>query len=175
MQDHVSRLVGLEGFEVKGVIEEGGQLDLEVELAARAGCCPGCGRSSVEVKERPVVRVRDQDPLFHPTEERTNHELDNPEAAHCASMPFGDHSFTVEAAGDAVTLRERAIALERAAAAPLLKLVGAAAVAASKLGGRRPRRARAEPRGAVQELAKGLKSVASSADTTWHGPRIRCP
>ena len=59
MQDHVSRLVGLEGFEVKGVIEEGDQLDLEVELVARAGSCPRCGRGSVDVKERPVVRVRD--------------------------------------------------------------------------------------------------------------------
>ena len=59
MQDHVSRLVGLEGFEVLGVIEEGGRLDLEVELAARAGCCPRCGRASLEVKERPRVRVRD--------------------------------------------------------------------------------------------------------------------
>jgi transposase len=59
MQDHVSRLVGLEGFEVKGVIEEGGRLDLEVELAAGAGCCPDCGRASLEVKDRPRVRVRD--------------------------------------------------------------------------------------------------------------------
>ena len=59
MQDDLSRLVGLEGFEVKGVIERGDRLDLEVELVARAGCCPGCGRSSVDVKERPRVRVRD--------------------------------------------------------------------------------------------------------------------
>jgi transposase len=59
MQDHVSRLVGLEGFEVKRVIEVGDRLDLEVELVARAGCCPRCGRSSVDVKDRPVVRVRD--------------------------------------------------------------------------------------------------------------------
>jgi transposase len=59
MQDHVSRLVGLQGIEVIGVWEVGGQLDLEVELAARAGCCPGCGRGSLEVKERPRVRVRD--------------------------------------------------------------------------------------------------------------------
>jgi transposase len=59
MQDHVSRLVGLGGFEVKRVIERGDRLDLEVELVARAGCCPDCGRSSVEVKDRPVVRVRD--------------------------------------------------------------------------------------------------------------------
>jgi transposase len=59
MRDHVSRLVGLEGFEVKWVIEVGDRLDLEVELVARAGCCPRCGRGSVDVKERPVVRVRD--------------------------------------------------------------------------------------------------------------------
>jgi transposase len=59
MQDHVSRLVGLEGFEVKRVVEEGDRLDLEVELVARVGCCPGCGRSSLEVKDRPRVRVRD--------------------------------------------------------------------------------------------------------------------
>jgi hypothetical protein len=59
MQDHVSRLVGLEGFEVTGVIEEGDRLDLEVELVARSGCCARCGRPSLEVKERPVVRVRD--------------------------------------------------------------------------------------------------------------------
>jgi hypothetical protein len=43
MQDHVSRLVGLEGFEVKRVVEEGDRLDLGVELVARAACCPGCG------------------------------------------------------------------------------------------------------------------------------------
>jgi transposase len=59
MQDHVSRLAGLEGFEVKGVIEEGDRLDLEVELVARAGCCPRCGRASLDVKDRPRVRVRD--------------------------------------------------------------------------------------------------------------------
>lgn len=59
MQDHVNRLVGLEGFEVKRVVEEGDRLDLEVELVARAGCCPGCGRASVDVKDRPRVRVRD--------------------------------------------------------------------------------------------------------------------
>jgi transposase len=63
MQDHVSRLVGLEGFEVKRVIEEGDQLHLEVELVAGAGCCPHCGRASLDVKERPVVRVRDL-PIF---------------------------------------------------------------------------------------------------------------
>jgi hypothetical protein len=40
MQDHVSRLVGLDGFRVKHVIEGGDQLDLEVELIARAKQCP---------------------------------------------------------------------------------------------------------------------------------------
>jgi transposase len=59
MQDHGSRLVGLVGLEVRGVMEVGGRLDLEVESAARAGCCPTCGRASVTVKDRPVVRVRD--------------------------------------------------------------------------------------------------------------------
>jgi transposase len=59
MQDHVSRLVGLDDFEVKDVIEAGDQLDLEVELVARAALCPHCGRAALEVKERPVVRVRD--------------------------------------------------------------------------------------------------------------------
>jgi transposase len=59
MQDHISRLVGLDGFEGKRVVEVGGRLELEVELGAGAGCCPDCGRSSVDIKERPVVRVRD--------------------------------------------------------------------------------------------------------------------
>jgi len=59
MQDHVSRLVGLDGFEVKGGVEVGDQFDLEVELVAAAGVCPDCGRVSLDAKERPVVRVRD--------------------------------------------------------------------------------------------------------------------
>jgi hypothetical protein len=54
MQDHVSRLVRLEGFEVKRVIEEGDQLDLEAELVADAGSCPRCGRPSVDVKGEAV-------------------------------------------------------------------------------------------------------------------------
>ena len=59
MHDDLTRLVGLEGFEVKRVSEVGDQLDLEVELVARAALCPRCGRASLEVKERPRVRVRD--------------------------------------------------------------------------------------------------------------------
>ncbi|MGH2961338.1 MAG: ISL3 family transposase [Solirubrobacterales bacterium] len=59
MHEQVSRLVGLDGFIVRRVFEQGDQLDLEVELVARAGACPGCGRGALEVKERPTVRVRD--------------------------------------------------------------------------------------------------------------------
>jgi hypothetical protein len=59
MRDHVSRLVGLEGFEVTRVVELGDRLVLEVELVARAGCCPRCGRATLDVKDRPRVRVRD--------------------------------------------------------------------------------------------------------------------
>jgi transposase len=59
MQDDLTRLVGLEGFVAKRVVEVGDRLDLEVELVARAGVCLHCGRASLEVKERPWVRVRD--------------------------------------------------------------------------------------------------------------------
>ncbi|HST54725.1 MAG TPA: ISL3 family transposase, partial [Solirubrobacteraceae bacterium] len=57
--DYVSRLIGLEGFEVTDVLEVGAQLELRVELTACVGCCPVCACVSSEVKERPVVRVRD--------------------------------------------------------------------------------------------------------------------
>jgi transposase len=59
MQDHVSRLVGLDGFKVNGVIERGDQLDLEVELVARAKSCPHCSGGELEIHERPVVTIRD--------------------------------------------------------------------------------------------------------------------
>jgi transposase len=59
MPDEGTRLLGLDGVVVTDVREEGDQLDLEVELVARAGACSHCGRASLEVKERPVVRVRD--------------------------------------------------------------------------------------------------------------------
>ncbi|MGZ6616519.1 MAG: transposase family protein [Solirubrobacteraceae bacterium] len=59
MQDDVSRLVGIDGLVVTGVLEVGRQLEIEVELDAGAGCCRWCGRASLTVKDRPVVRVRD--------------------------------------------------------------------------------------------------------------------
>jgi transposase len=59
MQEHVSRLVGLDGFRVRSVIDGGDQLDLEVELVARADSCPHCAGTELEVHERPVVPVRD--------------------------------------------------------------------------------------------------------------------
>jgi len=59
MYEDLSRLLGLESLTVKAVVERGGDLDLEVEIATPAGCCPCCERASCEVKERPVVRVRD--------------------------------------------------------------------------------------------------------------------
>jgi hypothetical protein len=43
MQDDLTRLVGLDGLEVKGVVEVGARLDLEVESVARAGVCRAVG------------------------------------------------------------------------------------------------------------------------------------
>ena len=59
MYEQLSGLLGLEGFTVTAVVERGDELDLEVELVAAGGCCPRCGRASCEVKDRPLVRVRD--------------------------------------------------------------------------------------------------------------------
>ena len=59
MHDDLNLVLGIEGFRVTAVSERGDELELEVELVARAGVCPGCDRPTVDVKERPVVRVRD--------------------------------------------------------------------------------------------------------------------
>jgi transposase len=59
MYEQLSGLLGLVGFTGPPVEEGGDALDLVVELVAAVGCCPGCGRGSCEVKERPLVRVRD--------------------------------------------------------------------------------------------------------------------
>jgi len=59
MPDDVSRLVGIEGLVVTGVLERTEQLELEVEIRLEAGCCRWCGRSSLKVEDRPVVRIRD--------------------------------------------------------------------------------------------------------------------
>ena len=55
----LSRLVGIEGLVVTAVDDVGACLLLAVELVAVAGCCRSCGRASLTVKERPLVRVRD--------------------------------------------------------------------------------------------------------------------
>jgi transposase len=59
MQDHATRLVGLDGLVVTEVQQAGEQFDLQVELLARATVCPRCGGVEVRIKERPRVRVRD--------------------------------------------------------------------------------------------------------------------
>ncbi len=60
MHDDGSRLLGLAGLRVTGVVEgDGDALDLEVESIARADCCPHCGGEDLVIKERPVVGVRD--------------------------------------------------------------------------------------------------------------------
>lgn len=59
MQDDVSRLLGIEGLAVTGVLDHGWWIELEVEMVARAGCCRWCARGSLKVKDRDVVRVRD--------------------------------------------------------------------------------------------------------------------
>jgi transposase len=47
------------GFWVRAVAAGGALLALVFALVAAGGCCRGCGRGSCEVKERPLVRVRD--------------------------------------------------------------------------------------------------------------------
>ncbi len=59
MRDDVSRLVGIDGLVVTGVVVVGRQLEIEVELVTEVACCRWCGRASLAVKDRPVVRVRD--------------------------------------------------------------------------------------------------------------------
>jgi hypothetical protein len=49
MQDDVSRLVGIDGLVVIGVVELRERLELEVELSIGAGCCRWCGHGSVHV------------------------------------------------------------------------------------------------------------------------------
>jgi transposase len=59
MQDDLSRLVGIEGLVVTGVLDFGWWVELEVELTGRAACCRWCGRGSLTVKDRHGVRIRD--------------------------------------------------------------------------------------------------------------------
>lgn len=59
MLDDVSRLVGIDRMAVIGVLDVGRQLEIEVESTLEVACCRWCSRSSLLVKDRPVVRVRD--------------------------------------------------------------------------------------------------------------------
>jgi transposase len=59
MYEHVTELLGLERFRVTGVSEQGGSLELALELPREPAACPYCGVIGAVVKERPVVRVRD--------------------------------------------------------------------------------------------------------------------
>jgi transposase len=60
MHDEASRLLGLVGLRVTGVVDrDGDALDLEVESVARTEPCPHCGSEDLVIKERPVVGVRD--------------------------------------------------------------------------------------------------------------------
>lgn len=59
MQSEVTRLVGIDGMDVTGVLELGRQLEIEVEMAVESACCRWCGRASLLIKDRPVVRIRD--------------------------------------------------------------------------------------------------------------------
>jgi transposase len=60
MPDEPSRLLGLAGLQVTGVVVHGSDaLDLQVESVARPGACPHCDGHDLVVKERPVVGLRD--------------------------------------------------------------------------------------------------------------------
>jgi transposase len=60
MPDEPSRVLGLAGLRVTGVLDVGEDaLDLEVESVARAGRCPHYEGEDLVIKERPVVGVRD--------------------------------------------------------------------------------------------------------------------
>jgi len=57
--DAINLSLGLEGFAVLDTIEDEDQIEVVIELIARAGVCPGCAGVSTTVHERAEVRVRD--------------------------------------------------------------------------------------------------------------------
>lgn len=59
MQEHLTRLLGLEGMTVIAIREAGQIVEIDLESAATTSVCPQCARATSDVKERPCVRVRD--------------------------------------------------------------------------------------------------------------------
>lgn len=59
MYEHLTQLLGLEGFRVTAFGERGEALEFELELEPRGEHCPRCRSQALEVKERPLVRLRD--------------------------------------------------------------------------------------------------------------------
>lgn len=59
MSEQLTALLGLAGVRVLSLSEGGDELVLGVELSVGAGGCPRCASTSIELKERVLVRVRD--------------------------------------------------------------------------------------------------------------------
>lgn len=57
--DATSTLFGMTGFRVLAVDEDGGSVNVLVELERAEAPCPGCGTFSARVKQRPVVALAD--------------------------------------------------------------------------------------------------------------------
>src|SRR5256714_5482187 len=60
MDDHTSVLFGLDGFRVLDVVRVAdGLVQVVIETSQTSSACPGCGRLSSRIKDRPVVRIKD--------------------------------------------------------------------------------------------------------------------
>jgi transposase len=60
MHDERSRMLGLAGLRiVRVIVRDDDALDLELERVVPAVSCPQCGGQELEIKERPVVGMRD--------------------------------------------------------------------------------------------------------------------
>jgi transposase len=59
MSEQLTALLGLPGVQVLSMSERGDELELSVELSSVPYGCPRCASTSIELKERALVRVRD--------------------------------------------------------------------------------------------------------------------